>query len=469
MADTVIDSLVVTLGLDSSQFHKALDAVDEELKKTREVIVRHSKEIEQRTKVVTDIFSKLKTGVLGLAASFVSVGAVSKFVENVTKGDAKVSRMAANMGIMTKELSAWENLNPLFGGSKEDADAAMQKTWDLMQAIQGHGGSTAALGPLGRLLGPDGIAKLVTAAQNSDLMEMLRLIQGGVASSTDRGAALNFMQQAGYSSTTFTVMREINDQLQRQLDLQLKINAAQDRDGELAKKRLATYHRITDVIEGAGRDFLNSDKSVGEVLGGIGPSIAKVWKWLTTKSSKPAAPAGASGGGAGGAGSNDKKSFLANLDSKYGLPPGTLWGVYGAESSYGKNLVSKTGVTGPFQITKKTGAAYGHKDRLDFAESADVAGQILRDNLRQYAGNLRKALMAYNAGGAGAAGLDSGAIAYANKIMSSMAKGGSTTSVKIDNVNIVTQATDAKGISRSFATAVSDSYAFAMHGNTGLR
>lgn len=93
-----------------------------------------------------------------------------------------------------------------------------------------------------------------------------------------------------------------------------------------------------------------------------------------------------------------------------GLTPGTnkslmdsvLWGIYGAESSFGRNpawhMERAGSVSGPFQILDKTGLNYGlnPSDRMDYAKSRATAAMILTDLLKEFHGNMRMAIAGYN-------------------------------------------------------------------------
>jgi len=82
-----------------------------------------------------------------------------------------------------------------------------------------------------------------------------------------------------------------------------------------------------------------------------------------------------------------------------GLPKNLLYGVYGAESAFGKNAgYSKAGALGAFQMMEGTAARYGVHDRTDFDQESRGAGSYLADLLRRYKGDIKKALAGYNWG-----------------------------------------------------------------------
>ncbi|QII37515.1 lytic transglycosylase domain-containing protein [Rouxiella badensis] len=93
--------------------------------------------------------------------------------------------------------------------------------------------------------------------------------------------------------------------------------------------------------------------------------------------------------------------LFSKLEQKYGLPQGTLNNVYQAESAGGKHMFSPAGAEGPFQFMPTTGQQYGlnnRADRMDTGKSADAAARYLSDLLKQFGGDMKKAIAAYNWG-----------------------------------------------------------------------
>lgn len=91
--------------------------------------------------------------------------------------------------------------------------------------------------------------------------------------------------------------------------------------------------------------------------------------------------------------------LLANLERKYGLPQGILYGQWGAESGFAKGggVKSSAGAVGPFQFLPETAAGMGVNPR-NFASAAKGAARYdAQYKDRGFAG----ILAAYNAGPAG--------------------------------------------------------------------
>ncbi|WP_248085294.1 tape measure protein [Acinetobacter radioresistens] len=98
---------------------------------------------------------------------------------------------------------------------------------------------------------------------------------------------------------------------------------------------------------------------------------------------------------------NAAKYNFAGLESKYGLPSGTLAAIHAIETgNTGKtNQVNKqSGATGGFQFLAGTAKQYGVKDRTDLAQSAEGAAKYMSYLLKLFKGDLEKAVRAYHAG-----------------------------------------------------------------------
>ncbi|WMG19290.1 tape measure protein [Acinetobacter johnsonii] len=98
---------------------------------------------------------------------------------------------------------------------------------------------------------------------------------------------------------------------------------------------------------------------------------------------------------------NAAKYNFSGLESKYGLPSGTLSAIHAIETgNTGKSnqVNSQTGATGGFQFLEGTAKQYGVEDRTDLAQSAEGAAKYMSYLLKLFKGDLEKAVRAYHAG-----------------------------------------------------------------------
>jgi hypothetical protein len=131
---TVIDSLVVTLGLDPSQFSKGQREALDAFKKTQEEAVKGGKAIEEQSKKSFESLSGIKTQALGLFAAFTGTAGLVQFATQAIHAGASVGRLSRNIGVSVDVISRFKGLADIFGGS---AEGAAQSFVQLSDALEG--------------------------------------------------------------------------------------------------------------------------------------------------------------------------------------------------------------------------------------------------------------------------------------------------------------------------------------------
>lgn len=125
MAATVIDALLVTLGLDTSQFRKGQQEVSDNLKKQREDAKNTAKEMAEQGKKAASFFSSIKTELLALTGVTVTAGGLMSFVKSTTSGLMELSIQAKSLGMTAKELDGVGKAAEAAGSSVEKISAAL--------------------------------------------------------------------------------------------------------------------------------------------------------------------------------------------------------------------------------------------------------------------------------------------------------------------------------------------------------
>ncbi|HID2929327.1 TPA: lytic transglycosylase domain-containing protein [Klebsiella pneumoniae] len=126
MAATVIDALLVTLGLDTSDFRKGQKDVSDDLKKQREDAKKTAKEMAEQGKKAASFFSSIKTELLALTGVTVTAGGLMSFVKSTTSGLMELSIQAKALGMTAKELDGVGKAAEAAGSSVEKINAALQ-------------------------------------------------------------------------------------------------------------------------------------------------------------------------------------------------------------------------------------------------------------------------------------------------------------------------------------------------------
>lgn len=126
MAATVIDALLITLGLDTSQFRKGQQEVSDDLKKQREDAKKTAKEMAEQGKKAAAFFGSIKTELLALTGVTVTAGGLMSFVKSTTSGLMELSIQAKSLGMTAKELDGVGKAAEAAGSSVEKISAALQ-------------------------------------------------------------------------------------------------------------------------------------------------------------------------------------------------------------------------------------------------------------------------------------------------------------------------------------------------------
>ncbi|MHB4857037.1 lytic transglycosylase domain-containing protein [Klebsiella pneumoniae] len=126
MAATVIDALLVTLGLDTSDFRKGQKDVSDDLKKQREDAKNTAKEMAEQGKKAASFFSSIKTELLALTGVTVTAGGLMSLVKNTTSGLMDLSIQSKALGMTARELDGFGKAAESAGSSFERITAALQ-------------------------------------------------------------------------------------------------------------------------------------------------------------------------------------------------------------------------------------------------------------------------------------------------------------------------------------------------------
>lgn len=116
---TVIDALIMTLGLDSSGFKKGSQDAVETSKKTTAELDKQAKEIEAAQKKALDAFGKVADAALRFFGILTAGRGVIDFTEDSINMAASLERLAENTGTSASTISQWSRAVEVAGGTQE--------------------------------------------------------------------------------------------------------------------------------------------------------------------------------------------------------------------------------------------------------------------------------------------------------------------------------------------------------------
>lgn len=244
---TVIDALVVELGLDSSKWSTERRKVDVETKKTKETLVKGGKEIEASTKKGVEMFAALRREVVALMTVFTAGVGITQFVRQIVEGDAATERMAKQLNVATSELSAWQGVMRRNGGTNADAANAIGSITTAYQEFITTG--RVAM-PYLSLLASYG----VTFADFKDPSTALLKIADAMSKMDPARAAL-IGKSFGWSTETIALMSKGSAAVQKMLDEQRAIGGATEESAQQAQRLQNAWSGLLQQSTNLGRSL----------------------------------------------------------------------------------------------------------------------------------------------------------------------------------------------------------------------
>lgn len=142
--ETVVDALIMTLGIDTKDYKKGQKEAEEGLTKLRKQSNAVAKDMAEGGKKAAQFFSSVKVELMGLLAVFGAATGLKEFIASNVQGQAELGRLSANLGISANHLEAWGLVAKEMGGTAQDAFTALQAVaGGLAEAsIKGHSALT---------------------------------------------------------------------------------------------------------------------------------------------------------------------------------------------------------------------------------------------------------------------------------------------------------------------------------------
>ena len=249
---TVIDALVVTLGLDPKQFKRGAKEATEALDKTTKGAKKAGQDIEESQKKAGQAIAALRNEVLRMAAVFVGLGAIKSFVQQVTQADAATGRMARTMNMSIGDLSAWKQVAQEAGVSGESVASDMD---NLSQAIQRFA-MTGEGGEAFKYFRAMNIALVDSSGKARDMKAVLLDVADAIKG-MDPAKAKALMAGMGYGADTTALALKGRAALEADF-AEAKKRALTDDDEASANARNKAWSELAYTFARLGRDILNT-------------------------------------------------------------------------------------------------------------------------------------------------------------------------------------------------------------------
>lgn len=248
---TVIDSLIVELGIDATKFTDGERKALESMKKTREGAEQFGKSVEHNTMKLTDVFSVARKGALGLLGAFAG-GEIASFVQHVVDMDAATGRFAKTIGTSVPNLSTWQGMIRQVGG---EASSATSTLASLQQAVEDmRQGGTMLNGGFMTLAGRAG-ANLAEDGPDAILRKIQKYIAGEVQSGrmTPPQAATHLRRIPGMNEDMLNLLLADFNKIE---EAAKAAGVASDENVKAAQKLQSTWSTFTTAIERWGANVI---------------------------------------------------------------------------------------------------------------------------------------------------------------------------------------------------------------------
>lgn len=117
---TIIDSLLVTLGIDSKDFDAKRSKVDKGLKSTKDEADKTGKSLNKAGKDGAAGFDSAAKSALAFFAILGGTSVVKNFIENTISSSAALNRFSINLSTNTSDIVAWGNAAKIAGGTADE-------------------------------------------------------------------------------------------------------------------------------------------------------------------------------------------------------------------------------------------------------------------------------------------------------------------------------------------------------------
>jgi len=276
---TIIDSLLVTLKLDNSDFEKKRKKTDKGLEQTRAEAEKTGKEFHSTGKKGAEGFTALSKSALKFFALLGGAVAVKNFVRETLLSSSALYRLSRNLNESAETVSAWSNATEIAGGSASGLQGTMlmlsRAQTDLR--LTGRSGLIPYFSMLGiSLAGANGKAR-----KTSDILLDLAGRFHQMSAEGHRREAFNVGAMMGIPPGVMNLLLRGRKAIGDMLRQQKQLGAVTDHQAKIWEQFREKIVRFKQELKGLGYEFLsflNDSVVLGikdmKALGGMFKSLA---------------------------------------------------------------------------------------------------------------------------------------------------------------------------------------------------
>lgn len=271
---TVIDSLLIELGLDTSKFDANQKKSVEELRKFDDQAQKTSKNTQQGAKNIGDGFEKARNALISLGVAFIGIKGFTSLVQQTTVTNAGLARTAELFRMSAREVDAWGGVLKSVGGNAQDFQSSFQAIQSGAAAVQF--GNTAILETLGKLQALDAYdydKKSVDIYKLADAIKRFSDANG-------EQAALIQAEAMGINRNFFMILKQGSEVMHKLYGESDKLSGVTEQNTLKAQKLQEQWGRVEQALSGAGNQIMDQMyPALGKLAEGTEFSIEKFIEW----------------------------------------------------------------------------------------------------------------------------------------------------------------------------------------------
>lgn len=271
---TVIDSLFIELGLDTTKFDAAQKKSIEQLRKFDTQSQKAQKNTQAETKKTSEGFNKATDSLIAFGTAFVGISAFTSFVSGMTSTNAALSRNSSLFSMSAHELDAWGGVLKSVGGDASNFQSSIQGIQSGLANIKL--GDTAILTPLARLGALDAIDVNKNTVDVYKLADSLKAFKAVYGEQT----AFSLAQQIGLDKSTFMVLQQGADAVHKLYDASSQHSKVTDENTAAAAKLQSKMGDVENAFGGVKNKIMDQMyPSLMSLASGIESVIDKTVEW----------------------------------------------------------------------------------------------------------------------------------------------------------------------------------------------
>ena len=263
MAENIVDALIVTMGLDNSDYERGMNEVED---RTRQFSERAPRDVERGLNSIEQRFGAtfqgiFRTFIAPLTAALGTMGIFSQYTQTADR----LGKMSARIGMDAEKLQAWGEAAKRAGGSAEGFMNSVESLNFRLSRMQLMGGK----GPLAKLFSELNIK----ATENGRLKDAFQIMQeiAGAMDRMDKVEVAKKLRFAGIDTGTIQLLQmgriSMDELIKRMRDL-----------GGYTKEDFEITTKFNDAISDLQQSFRAMAAPILQV---ITPALTTLAGWLT--------------------------------------------------------------------------------------------------------------------------------------------------------------------------------------------